>query len=132
MLNYPKLWPYGNVTNKMSEKRKEKSLRWENIREVDHGTFPPWSSLLSSRGMGPITTVVYRIILSPPPQIVDKRNQTYSSTLFWIRFKLILSFFDLPSCVSEELDHRSDDMQHSLIEQPIDLASTERRIPATE
>ena len=59
----------------------------ERVREIEHGSFSPLV-FSTAGGMGPIATTVYKRIAS---LIADKRQEPYSTTLFWLRCKLSFS-----------------------------------------
>ena len=59
----------------------------ERIREIEHGSFSPLV-FSTAGGMGSIATTVYKRIAS---LIADKRQEPYSTTLFWLRCKLSFS-----------------------------------------
>ena len=53
----------------------------ERVREIEHGSFSPLV-FSTAGGMGPIATTVYKRIAS---LIADKRQEPYSTTLYWLR-----------------------------------------------
>eukprot|EP00731_Ephydatia_muelleri_P028772 Em0020g416a len=59
----------------------------ERVREIEHESFSPLV-FSTAGGMGPIATTVYKRIAS---LIADKRQEPYSTTLFWLRCKLSFS-----------------------------------------
>ena len=67
----------------------------ERVREIEHGSFSPLI-FSTAGGMGPKATTVYKKIAS---LIADKRQEPYSTTLFWLRCKLSFSLLSLSNHV---------------------------------
>ena len=56
----------------------------QRIREIEHGSFTPLVLSLTG-GMGPTASMCFKRLAS---KLAQKRDQTYSSTMAWIRCSL--------------------------------------------
>ena len=65
----------------------------QRVREIEHGSFTPLVFSLTG-GMGPTASVCYKRLAS---MVAQKRDQTYSSTMAWLR--CVLSFALLRSSI---------------------------------
>ena len=93
MLMFPTPWlllivllHFLNVIDRQSL-RKDECAYEECIQEIEHGSFTPLN-FSCSRGMGPLVTIVYKLLAS---LISKKSGQTYSMTLYWLRCRLSFS-----------------------------------------
>ena len=83
----------------------------ERVREIEHGSFSPLV-LSTAGGMGPIATTVYKRIAS---LIADKRQEPYSTTLFWLRCKLSFSLLrSAIMCLRGTRSFHSHSQHHSI------------------
>ena len=83
----------------------------ERIREIEHGSFSPLV-FSTAGGMGPIATTVYKRIAS---LIAEKRQEPYSTTLFWLRCKLSFSLLrSAIMCLRGSRSFHSHSQHHSI------------------
>ena len=83
----------------------------ERVREIEHGSFSPLV-FSTAGGMGPIATTVYKRIAS---LIADKRQEPYSTTLFWLRCKLSFSLLrSAIMCLRGTRSFHSHSQHHSI------------------
>jgi len=95
----------------------------QRVREVERGSFTPLVLSLTG-GMGKAASVCYRRLAS---LISSKRDQSYSSTISWIRCSLSFSLLRSSIlCIRGARSARGRAAKQSI--PPIDLVSTEARI----
>ena len=109
LLNPMPIPPYQNAIENMNWIRKREYE--ERVREIEHGFFSPLV-FSTAGGMGPIATVYKRIA----SLIADKRQEPYSTTLFWLRCKLSFSLLrSAIMCLRGTRSFHSHSQHHSII-----------------
>ena len=110
-----------------SHENSKKRAYDRRIREVEHGTFAPLVFSCTG-GMGRAATATYRRLAA---LISTKRDETYSTTMGWIQCRL--SFSLLRASIMCLRGTRSSVGHLSrLLEAPINLISSEGRVPQLE
>ena len=102
LLNPMPIPPYQNA---IENKKREYE---ERVREIEHGSFSPLV-FSTAGGMGP---TMYKRIAS---LIADKRQEPYSTTLFWLQCKLSFSLLrSAIMCLRETRSVHSHSCHHSI------------------
>ncbi len=108
---------------KKHEKEKRRAYN-QRVREIEHGTFIPLV-FSATGGMGPAAQVFYRRLAA---LISEKQQQSYSTTMGWIR--CCLSFSLLQSAITCLRGSRSSyHRPASPSDLPIDVITREGRVP---
>ena len=101
----------GDTYWRMLYRKHELDKYEERVREIEHGSFSPLV-FSTAGGMGPIATTVYKRIAS---LIADKRQEPYSTTLFWLRCKLSFSLLrSAIMCLRGTRSFHSHSQHHSI------------------
>ena len=116
MLRQTKTLALQTVTK--STKMKKKRAYEQRVRDVEHSTFTP-IVLSATGGMAKQSTTFYKRLAS---RLAEKWEQTYCSTLYWLRARL--SFSLLRSAIQCIRGARSS-RGHAVKSSPIDLISSE-------